>query len=1213
MRMDQAEQTDNRASGLEKEPQFDDQSRILKARIALLSTAIGGPDHSSDADPAPYKIGDDCLACLKDLKRWFKLVDERQNRWDVAAAAAQYKILTDDLVPIMVNWENLYSAAARKARKNGGKQEDYLKNKEYHDKIALNVLQLMVLMTWPLILTDQSTQNQVEHHSRLKKSQVIYKKTILSVENGKVLKAAVRLAVEIIKVEKRLRSAKDNVVLRLVLNFLRNVAAIEPSDLTLSNKKSLSKGINVTDMLPPNITKNDISLSAVIEAFHRNKVLGLLLTLSNSINQEFDAAFISVPLLEVMFFLVKNVNHAVLYRKKAAGGQTTNNNILAKETANNSLELSGLLQKEHEMKKNVIRNTSTRHSRFGTMLSIQTSDHQRLTVSGGQNLLNSDYALKKLDSRKKWNKRTVMANETVEGLPSSFLSFDQETVYWDETTCSIFRKFTNDFIRSGFNSLLSSATDYFTTEDDKMVTVHQIEYLLFYSWFLKYSRIGKQVDVEFNFEPISFAFKDTPLILVGQLLRKAMEHKLWAVVHAGMIAYTELLSLLESMSKNEDDKEAKEQVKNHLCQEERLKLLSSIPRTASSHSLSYKRGCINLIHVLLKLIETTSKEQQEQSEKSALDQDANTLLEQAKELAKDEGVELEEALELLDLSNRKNKVNFKRTQRSFANENTIKTYITYLENFRELTDDDIKKCIQFLYRIFIAAEEESLLYRIDFMILLKDMLSPIGLPTMSRARKHVTKFADVFMLKLKERLVKSPSWFVGILFPAIHDREAGYYQKYGETMDSNRIERVAPPSNFRITSDLEGMSEAAILDFKFGIVVSALIDREKQDCVEVLRDNLRRSCAIMKSWLLEEVLRESNGNDGTRERFETSSSTIEKAIHRDSDFRALLKLCGYQLTRFETDSCYLSTTCQIADLENSVNLIVKHLTTPFDTPNGEPSSFYLELPNSGVSRTPVGGASYEERLNGNSDAENIGEQETDYFHALNKGSSSNGLYRETANKGTAIKKKKSVRKKQAPDDKSKKTRKARDAPSSHNASHANDVYRQREVTSAEIISDSDDSDDDSVQAIFYENEMFMRFLLDKYQGSLPEHKFIQFGSLAAERMNNNGKLINDYTSLFDGPVPSPKVLGATEQLSGMSLAPRVAEIIEAQDAKDLDIGDFPADIGIDKPESGPTPDTSEFEAATTTKERATEESGPTDPVRYKRRKIMRIEEDDEDD
>ncbi|CEP64347.1 Tof1p LALA0_S11e02036g [Lachancea lanzarotensis] len=1205
MKLGQDDEYDGMEKTLKNEPQFADQSKILKARIALLSTAIGGPDHSSDADPPPYKIGDDCLACLKDLKRWFKLVDERQSRWDVAAAAAQYNILTDDLLPILISWENAYSAAAKRVRKSGGKIEEYIKNKEYHDRIALNALQLMVLMTWPLILTDQSTHNQVEHYSSLKKSQVIYKNAILSVENGKVLKAAVRLAVEVIKIEKRMRSAKDNVVLRLVLNFLRNVAAIEPSDLTLSNKKkTASKGINATDMLPPNVSKNDISLAAVIEAFNRNKVLGLLLTFSNSINQEFDAAFINVPLLELMFFLVKNVNHSVLYRKKSVESHT-NKSVANKEHGLGGSDLSGLLQKEHEMKKNVIRNTSTRHSNFGTMLSIQTSDHRRLTVSGGQNLLNSDYALKKLDSRKKWNKRILTANESVEGLPSNFLSSDEETVYWNQSTGLTFRKFIEEFIRSGFNSVVSSVTDYFTTEDDKMVLVHQIEYLLFYSWFLKYSRIAKQNNDETDISSISFALRDTALILVGQLLRKGMESKVWAVVHAGMIVYTELISLIESMGQNEFEIEAKEQVEYQLFQEERLKLFSSIPRTASNHSLSYVRGCVNLVHALFKVVERTSERQEKQSQMSATENDASVVLEQAKNLAEEEGVELEEALELLESNTERTRVNFKKLQRSFANDNTIKTYISYLENFKELTDEDIKKCIQFLYRMFVSAEEESLLYRIDFMILLKDMLSPTGLPTISRARKHVTKFAAIFTSKLKVRLTKSPSWFVGILFPVIHDRETGHYQKYAEELSFN-IDRVATPSVFKPTEELMGMSPSTTLDFKFGILVSTLIDREKQNSVEALLDNLQRSCAIMKTWLLDEALRgEMDSSTTGREQFETTSSSVRKDLHRDSDFRALLKLCSYQLSRFENESCFLSTSCRIPDVETFIDLIMKYLNNPFDTPNGEPSSSYLHRPgDEGLATSDVSREMGERAA----DAEEVSEEENEYFQSLTKDSSTKGIDLNDSSRGIATKKKSSVRKRQTQRAGVKGVSKIKEK----DPSSAVDDFRQREVTSAEIISDSDDSDDEFAHATFYENEMFMRFLLDKYHGSLPQHKFVQFAAFAQERINNAGKIVNDYTALFDGPVPSPSSLTATEAPGGKSLAPKLAQIMENQIEDHIDHRNSPDDPELDKPESTESEILNANTTNTTTDKKLTEENDVAIIPKYKRRRTIRMDEEDEE-
>lgn len=47
----------------------------------------------------------------------------------------------------------------------------------------------------------------------------------------------------------------------------------------------------------------------------------------------------------------------------------------------------------------------------------------------------------------------------------------------------------------------------------------------------------------------------------------------------------------------------------------------------------------------------------------------------------------------------------------------------------------------------------------------------------------------------------------------------------------------------------------------------------------------------------------------------------------------------------------------------------------------------------------------------------------------------------------------------------------------------------------------------------------MRWLLDKYNGQLPNDKFLSFGRFVNERLSNNGKVVSDFTSLFDGPVP----------------------------------------------------------------------------------------------
>lgn len=49
-------------------------------------------------------MGDDALACLKDLKKWLKLHDEKANRLDVARCLAEANVVSGDLLEILAGW-----------------------------------------------------------------------------------------------------------------------------------------------------------------------------------------------------------------------------------------------------------------------------------------------------------------------------------------------------------------------------------------------------------------------------------------------------------------------------------------------------------------------------------------------------------------------------------------------------------------------------------------------------------------------------------------------------------------------------------------------------------------------------------------------------------------------------------------------------------------------------------------------------------------------------------------------------------------------------------------------------------------------------------------------------------------------------------------------------------------------------------------------------
>ncbi|KAL8830649.1 MAG: hypothetical protein Q9191_001305 [Dirinaria sp. TL-2023a] len=73
----------------------------VRAYVYSLVSALGG--NGADED-GRYVLGDDALACLKDIKKWLKLYDEKANRLDVARCLAEANLVNGDLLEILAAW-----------------------------------------------------------------------------------------------------------------------------------------------------------------------------------------------------------------------------------------------------------------------------------------------------------------------------------------------------------------------------------------------------------------------------------------------------------------------------------------------------------------------------------------------------------------------------------------------------------------------------------------------------------------------------------------------------------------------------------------------------------------------------------------------------------------------------------------------------------------------------------------------------------------------------------------------------------------------------------------------------------------------------------------------------------------------------------------------------------------------------------------------------
>jgi replication fork protection complex subunit Tof1/Swi1 len=336
----------------------------LKAHITNLVSALGGPD--LDDPDRKYKLGDDALGCLRDLKRWLKSYDDQHEKLDVARAISETSLMTFDLIEILTSWENSCEQG---------------KSNPQQDRIALACLELMVPLTWPLELNKMTANaNQYLHKPALDHARIRYKQAVLTHAKEKVLRAVIRLAIPSLKASLRDRTTREDGVLKLAVYFFRNLLAIENSESILD-------------------AENDTSTSNTLLSYHKQNVLDFLITIAAGIGTTFEVQ--DTIVLECLFYMLKGipVNKVLEVR-----GESESITPAPQRPTRPLDDLSGLLKREKEMQHTFSRNAATRHNRFGTMVSMIISEDTRLALSGQKGLSGVSESLERLDATKKWHK-----------------------------------------------------------------------------------------------------------------------------------------------------------------------------------------------------------------------------------------------------------------------------------------------------------------------------------------------------------------------------------------------------------------------------------------------------------------------------------------------------------------------------------------------------------------------------------------------------------------------------------------------------------------------------------------------------------------------------------------------------------------------------------------------------------------------------------------
>lgn len=914
-------------------------SKVLRAHISVLVSALGGPDHSTEE--GLYKLGHDALACLKDLKRWIRSVDEKSSSFDVALACADCGLVTNDLIVILCQWY---------------KPSDKVKRTKSVEKIMLASLELLVLLTWPIDVNRKSPINEYTARSNARRAQLIYKHNILNYKLGLTLKAVISLGLKALTTPREDREPRDVNILRLILFFIRNVLYIEP----LPASKS-SKGFNNSSDLPNGMNLEDINTSSVLTTFEKHKVLLFLTSIAHSVLSELTDDSFGQVVMECLSLLTKGIDVTSLFssspKTSIAKDAARSASEVAPASSAAGLHLQDLLNEETRRKRLQKNTLSTRHGRFGTLLSIRSTDDTGFyTVSGQEALSSTHDTLDKLDRSKKWHRMSNFKYDSNGYFPKS-------SVILNLSNQLILKSFVNEFLLSGcFNNVLRFVGQILTSVSNEhglgragileAIDGHELaSYFMTVAWFLSYKRerlahyeqqnkapLGDEDGLDYG--SVGEALSEVNFILLVSYLRSAHDAKDYDSLHVAMTCFREMLLIahaiftkartqreieLESEADVNEDRELAEGIiRKYFSQKHFLDVIIDIPKQASKHSPEYLKVVVSTVHILLKSFESLANEDVKLFIKtrrriSKLNRQGglNKDMDQQHWHLIDRDSDDEDAEAEMRYIVQERKLDFKNTEVKFFHSDTVSTHIQYLSKFEDLSFEEIKRGISFFHRLFVVRKDFSALYRLDFINTIYRLRH--YLPRNSNIRGHVEDFIVYYMKKFKEALDRFPV-ALELLFPRFENLEIKSYLSTGDLdLSATKTNREMVPSgrSSYFADDAPQPREADLLEFidndklrdeKISIIVYYMMKKSNgPKMLKFIASELARLADLAKSGVLNLKLRLTLAN--------------RRLMINDSYLRLLLEVVGFELPYLQNDETNLKQGITAEDLAEAKQLI----------------------------------------------------------------------------------------------------------------------------------------------------------------------------------------------------------------------------------------------------------------------------------------------------
>ncbi|ERS99310.1 replication fork protection complex subunit Tof1/Swi1 [Sporothrix schenckii 1099-18] len=875
----------------------------VRAHITSLVSALGGFD-----EDGTYQLGDDALDVLRDIKKWIRFYDQKLNRMDVARCLAETNLVGGDLLAILATWHENANLQRFRAR------------------VALACYEILTPLTWPLEKDPETmTVNHHRHLPVLQLAQLSYKRAIVNYDGAQILHTAVRAALPSMAVPLGDRSLRDQGVIKLVLFFLRNVAMIEP---------------------PPGVQydgdESQISRSTTIDAFSYQDIFLVLLTVASNMGEDFRTEDTTV--MEIIFHLVKRVDTAKLFMDATQLNHTK------------ASELTDMMQKETAMLHAFNKNGPTRHSRFGTMVWVDRGEGKMSTLSGQDALMGSAARERKMDNSKKFRppRRGRKRDEKQElvglGAPVSL----------NARANAQLRKFVEEFLDAGFNPLFQHIRKSIDREAPHVQHHHRAQFFYLVSWFLEAERMRQKAqkaqkaqtaqrsqknahpaqppaDEVSSFNLVAGVLNQEMFIFLGRALDRSNNDKDWPELMVVMRCFTQILLTVQEMSesKSEDDEEIAENILSRLFYEETTHdAVTNIVKNFKDQGYEYLDACTELAHTYLRILEAYSKQnvdlqvrsrRRTRTKKKAAKAaartgaamgdaagdggDAEHLAPDAQNDDDDESADDEAAAQ--KTSTERN-FDFKRFSARFAVQGVINTFVKLLHNYQDLSDAQLKRAHRFFYRVAFKQEMSVMLFRVDIVRLLFNMIKgPEPLDRQNAMYRDWEELSRQILRKCFKKMEERPVLIIEMLF----SKTAGtaHFLEYGYEKQTVSSSAPKPGGLLEFREDLDKDRQIAIL-------VGVLLDKNHHDLLTWIKDQVGMAAAERRAWkatetaataaAAAETASAADGDESTPLDTPTTASVVrrdaptitirpsddacKKAMFKNSHLRLLMQLVGME-------------------------------------------------------------------------------------------------------------------------------------------------------------------------------------------------------------------------------------------------------------------------------------------------------------------------------